>query len=112
MILPEGFYEYYYVVYQGPGILGTVVLPQMRHELGIDNPDGFNVTAATKLLRGRFPAPVMITNWVRVTKKRQEEFEEYAQAAPENAGQVPAKDNITHLHLVKRDDDGPPKGAE
>lgn len=93
--------EFYYCTYAGIGFGGAIVIPQHKMPGGSENPDGFNIAAATEHLLTMFGQVMIVQSWHLISRRRRDEFESFVarvtQAAPE------PKNNVTHLRLVQPD---------
>lgn len=96
--------EYFYVSYMGAGgFAGASVIPQHVIPGVEENPDGMNLGAAHQYLMNAFGHVCIIIHWQRITKKRSDEFNLFAESLskPKNSKNVP------HLSLVKNEDKEP-----
>lgn len=91
------------MTYTGAGFGGACVIPQHKLEGGLENPDGFNVTDGTRYLIHQVKAPLTISTWTRITKRRAIEFDQFVFEITQ--AQTPEKKGIRHLCLVTQEEE-------
>lgn len=93
--------EYYYVTYHGTNLYGAIIIPQNKVPDQVENPDGFNITGATRILN-KIYGPTIVLSWVRVSEKRATEFTDMVMSIKNTEAPKPA-----HLSLVNVKEEDP-----